>query len=87
MNLVSQIDPWSTGTTGYRAALLTGMGATLLGIVVVIAAAFVSSAETASTLRTLGLVVLGIGAASHVVGIGLRKRQATQIIRERKSTG
>ncbi|MGO1523755.1 MAG: hypothetical protein ACTHV8_08700 [Nesterenkonia sp.] len=84
---MSQMDPWSTGTPGYRAALLTGMGSTLLGIFVVIAAAFVGSADTASTLRTLGLVLLGIGAVSHVVGIGLRKRQAAQIIRERKSTG
>lgn len=84
---MSQMDPWSTGTPGYRAALLTGMGGTLLGILVVIAAAFVGSAETASTLRTLGLVLLGVGAVSHVVGIGLRKRQAAQIIRERKSTG
>lgn len=84
---MSQMDPWSTGTHGYRAALLTGMGSTLLGILVVIAAAFVGSAETASTLRTLGLVLLGIGTVSHVVGIGLRKRQAAQIIRERKSTG
>ncbi|GAA4840532.1 hypothetical protein [Garicola koreensis] len=84
---MSQMDPWSTGTPGYRTALLTGMGSTLLGILVVIAAAFVGSAETASTLGTLGLVLLGIGAVSHVVGIGLRKRQAAQIIRERKSTG
>lgn len=84
---MSQMDPWSTGTTGYRAALLTGMGGTLLGIFVVIAAAFLGSEDTASTLRVLGLVLLGIGAVSHVVGIGLRKRQAAQIIREGKSTG
>ena len=82
---MSQMDPWSTGTAGYRAALLIGMGSTLVGIIVVLAAAFVGSEVTASTLRTGGLVLLGIGLVSHVVGIGLRKRQAAQIIRDRKS--
>lgn len=82
---MSQMDPWSTGTPGYRAALLIGMGSTLVGIILVLAPAFVGSEVTASTLRTGGLVLLGIGLVSHVVGIGLRKRQAAQIIRDRKS--
>lgn len=84
---MSQMDPWSTGTPGYRAALLTGMGSTFIGILVVIAAAMTGAEATASTLRATGLVLIGIGLISHVVGIGLRRRQAAQIIRNRKSTG
>lgn len=82
---MSQMDPWSTGTPGYRAALLTGMASTLLGILVVIAAALIGSEAAASTLRTVGLVLIGVGLGSHLLGILLRRRQAAQIIRERKS--
>lgn len=78
-----QMDPWSTGTPAYRAALLTGMGGTLLGIIAVIAAAFAASESAASTIRVTGMVLLGIGLLSHVIGIGLRKRQAAQIIRQK----
>lgn len=79
------MDPWTSGTPGYRAALVTGMAATLLGIIALIAAAFTAAESASSTLRTIGLVILGIGLLSHVVGIGLRRRQAAQIIRERKN--
>lgn len=80
----SQMDPWSTGTPAYRAALLIGMGSTFLGILTAIASVFVDSDSAAGTMRTVGLVLLGVGLLSHVVGIGLRKRQAAQIIRDRR---
>lgn len=81
----AQMDPWSTGTPGYRAALLMGMGGTALGIVLVVVAAFVESESAAAATRTAALVILGVGLLSHVVGIGLRKRQAAHIIRDRKN--
>ncbi|WP_169558513.1 hypothetical protein [Nesterenkonia alba] len=81
----AQMDPWSTGTPAYRAALVTGMGATFLGVVTLITAAFTDSESLAGTLRTTGLVLVGVGLLSHLVGIGLRKRQALQIVRNRKS--
>ena len=81
-----QMDPWRTGTPAYRVALLTGMGSTFIGILAVIAAALMDTESTAATLRTTGLVLIGIGLFSHVIGIGLRRRQAAQILRERKSS-
>lgn len=83
---MTQMDPWRTGTPGYRAALVTGMASTFLGILAVIAAAVVAAESTAAVLRTTGLVLIGIGLLSHLVGIGLRRRQAAQIIRNRKSS-
>lgn len=76
-------DPWTNGTPGYRAALVVGMGATALGIVVVIIAAFAPDAA-AATFRTIGLVLLGLGILSHLFGLLLRRRQAAQIIRARR---
>lgn len=73
-------DPWSSGTPAYRAALITGMAATFLGILGVFTAAFTESGG----LRTLGLVLIGVGIISHLVGIGLRRRQAAQILRSQK---
>lgn len=73
-------DPWSSGTPAYRRALVAGMAATFLGILGVIAAAFLDS----SALRTVGLILIGVGLLSHLVGIGLRRRQAAQILRSRK---
>lgn len=81
-----QMDPWSTGTPAYRVALILGMGSTGLGILLVIAGSFITAEDTAATVRTVALVVLGVGLLSHVIGIGLRKRQAAQIIRARKKT-
>lgn len=80
----SQMDPWSTGTPAFRAALVTGMGGTLLGIVLVVLAAVAVPDSAAPTLRTAGLICLGAGLLSHVIGIGLRKRQAARIIRSRR---
>lgn len=77
----AQLDPWSTGTPAYRAALVIGMGATFLGILALITAALADL----GSLRTTGMILIGAGILSHVVGIGLRKRQATQIIRNRQS--
>lgn len=74
-------DPWNSGTGAYRAALVTGMAATFLGILAVIAAAFTDSAPV----RTAGLVLIGVGILSHLVGIGLRRRQAVRILRSRKN--
>lgn len=73
-------DPWSSGTPAYRAALITGMVATFLGILGVVTAAFTESGG----LRTLGLVLIGVGIISHLVGIGLRRRQAARILRSQK---
>lgn len=73
-------DPWSSGTPAYRAALITGMVATFLGILGVFTAVFTESGG----LRTLGLVLIGVGIISHLVGIGLRRRQAAQILRSQK---
>ena len=81
---MTQMDPWSTGTPAYRVALLSGIGGTFIGILVVIAAALVDAESTASTLRTTGLVLIGLGLLSHLIGIGLRRRQAAQIIRNRR---
>lgn len=81
---MTQMDPWSTGTPAYRAALLSGIGGTFIGILVVIAAALVDAESTASTLRATGLVLIGSGLLSHLIGIGLRRRQAAQIIRNRR---
>lgn len=81
---MTQMDPWSTGTPAYRAALLSGIGGTFIGILVVIAAALVDAESTASTLRATGLVLIGLGLLSHLIGIGLRRRQAAQIIRNRR---
>lgn len=74
-------DPWNSGTPAYRAALVTGMGATFLGILGVIGAALLDS----GALRITGLVLIGVGLLSHLVGIGLRRRQAAQILRSRKN--
>lgn len=84
---MTQMDPWRTGTPGYRVALLTGMGGTFLGIMVLIIAAVVGSESVAATLRTTGLVLIGIGLFSHLAGIGLRRRQAAHIIRDRRNRG
>lgn len=84
---MTQMDPWRTGTPAYRVALVTGMGGTFLGIMVLIVAALVGSESTAATLRTTGLVLIGIGLFSHLVGIGLRRRQAAHIIRDRRNRG
>lgn len=81
---MTQMDPWSTGTPAYRVALLSGIGGTFIGILVVIAAALVDAESTASTLRATGLVLIGLGLLSHLIGIGLRRRQAAQIIRNRR---
>lgn len=81
---MTQMDPWSTGTPAYRVALLSGIGGTFIGILVVIAAALVDAESTASTLRATGLVLIGSGLLSHLIGIGLRRRQAAQIIRNRR---
>ena len=75
----AQMDPWSTGTPAYRAALIIGMAGSLTGIILIV----VSGMQNSSALQTAGLVVLGVGMVSHLVGIGLRKRQAAQIIRAR----
>lgn len=74
-------DPWNSGTPAYRAALITGMAATFLGILGVITAAFTDSRG----LRTVGLVLIGIGVLSHLVGIGLRRHQAARILRSQKN--
>ncbi|GAA1821815.1 hypothetical protein [Nesterenkonia flava] len=80
-----QMDPWTTGTPAYRVTLVGGMGLTFAGILAVLAAAFVG-AEAASTLRTVGLYLIVAGLLTHVVSIGLRKRQAAQIIRARRDS-
>ncbi|WP_120005876.1 hypothetical protein [Nesterenkonia muleiensis] len=74
-------DPWNSGTPAYRAALVTGMVSTFVGILAVIAAAFMDSGPV----RIVGIVLIGAGVLSHLVGIGLRRRQAVRILRERKS--
>lgn len=74
-------DPWSSGTPAYRAALIIGMAATFLGILGVLTASFTDSVG----LRTIGLVLIGTGVLSHLVGIGLRRRQAAQTLRSRKN--
>ena len=76
-----QMDPWSTGTPAYRACLLGGMIFTFFGVITLLTAVFTEGA----TLRTVGFVLTGLGLLAHVVGIGLRKRQASQIIRSRKN--
>ncbi|GAB3850712.1 hypothetical protein [Nesterenkonia populi] len=75
----AQMDPWSTGTPAYRAALVIGMAGSLIGIILIV----VSGIQNSSALQTAGLVVLGVGMVSHLVGIGLRKGQAARIIRKR----
>lgn len=80
----SQIDPWSTGTPAYRACLLAGIGLTFLGILAVIGAALLEGESLTPGLRTAALILIGGGLVSHVIGILLRKRQAGQIIRDRK---
>ncbi|WP_258933919.1 hypothetical protein [Nesterenkonia pannonica] len=75
----AQMDPWSTGTTAYRAALIIGMAKSLIGIILIVA----SGMTDTPALQSVGLVTLGIGMVSHLVGIGLRKRQAAHMIRAR----
>lgn len=76
-------DPWNSGTPAYRAALIAGMACSFLGILTLIFAAVADSGLA----RTTGIVLIAAGIISHVTGIGLRKRQAVHIIRERKSQG
>ncbi|TLP77074.1 hypothetical protein [Nesterenkonia sphaerica] len=76
-------DPWASGTPAYRAALVTGMVCSFVGVVILVVAAMNDS----SAFRTIGIVLICLGLVSHVTGIGLRKRQALHIIRERKSQG
>jgi uncharacterized membrane protein HdeD (DUF308 family) len=76
-------DPWTSGTPAYRAALIAGMACSLFGILTLVFAAVTDS----TLFRTVGIVLIGVGILSHVTGIGLRKRQALHIIRERKSQG
>lgn len=76
-------DPWTSGTPAYRAALITGMACSFLGILILILSVVADSGAA----RTSGLVLIGAGILSHVIGIGLRKRQAVHTIRERKSQG
>lgn len=81
MNQHPAFDPWTSGTRAYRVALIVGMAATFLGIIAVIAAAPADSA----ILRNSGLGLIGAGILSHLTGIGLRRRQAAQILRNRKN--
>ncbi|GAB3191100.1 hypothetical protein [Nesterenkonia suensis] len=77
------MDPWTHGTPAYRRTLLLGMSATFLGVVVVVLAAVAVGPENETTVRTIGLGLIGVGIISHLVSILLRKRQAMQIIRSR----
>ncbi|WP_150461810.1 hypothetical protein [Nesterenkonia ebinurensis] len=83
MNQQPSFDPWTSGTRAYRAALILGMAVTFLGIIAVIAASLTDS----TVLRNTGLGLIGAGILSHLTGIGLRRRQAAQILRDRKNQG
>jgi len=76
-------DPWSTGTQAYRICLVTGMLGSAIGVILVVIAALVGDAALAATLRSIGLVALGIGILSHLIAIGLRRRQAVHIMSRR----
>ncbi|MBE1515388.1 hypothetical protein [Nesterenkonia halotolerans] len=78
-------DPWSSGTRAYRVTLVTGMAATGIGVVLVILAAVMEPADGAGSLRSFGLFCLAAGILSHLIAIGLRRRQAAQVLSRRAS--
>ncbi|KUG60587.1 hypothetical protein [Nesterenkonia jeotgali] len=78
-------DPWNSGTRAYRVTLVVGMACTAVGVILVILAAMLDSAEATTALRSIGLVLLGAGILSHLISIGLRRRQAVQILSRRAS--
>ena len=78
----AQMDPWSTGTPGYRRALITGMAGSGMGVLCLVLAAVISE-DGFGTLRTLGAVLIGVGIVAHLTGLVLRKRQAASIVRNR----
>ncbi|GAA1149016.1 hypothetical protein [Nesterenkonia lutea] len=78
-------NPWTSGTRAYRVTLVTGMAATGTGVILVILAAVLDLQEGADSLRRFGMVCLGAGILSHLIAIGLRRRQAVQILSRRAS--
>ena len=76
-------DPWSSGTRAYRVTLVLGMASTAVGVILVVLASLVDAAETTTTLRNMGLVFLAVGILSHLISIGLRRRQAVQLLSRR----
>lgn len=78
-------DPWSSGTRAYRVTLVLGMASTGVGVLLVVLATLLDAAETTDALRSMGLIFLGAGIMSHLIAIGLRRRQAAQILSRRAS--
>ncbi|MCH8560574.1 hypothetical protein LTH96_09185 [Nesterenkonia sp. LB17] len=76
-------DPWTSGTRAYRVTLVLGMASTAVGVILVVLATLLDAAETTDALRSTGLVFLGVGILSHLIAIGLRRRQAAQILSRR----
>ncbi|PRZ18385.1 hypothetical protein [Nesterenkonia sandarakina] len=76
-------DPWSSGTRAYRVTLVLGMASTAVGVTLVVLAMLRDSGETAGALSSTGLVFLGVGILSHLISIGLRRRQAVQFLSRR----
>lgn len=76
-------DPWSSGTRAYRVTLVLGMASTAVGVILVVLAALLDAEEMTAALQRTGLVFLGAGILSHLIAIGLRRRQAAQILSRR----
>ncbi len=76
-------DPWSSGTRSYRVTLVLGMASTAVGVTLVVLAMLRDSGETTGALSSTGLVFLGVGILSHLISIGLRRRQAVQFLSRR----
>ena len=74
-----RFDPWTNGTPTYRRTLVTGMACTFGGVILLVLAA-ISGGSVEGTLRTFGILLVGVGILSHLVSILLRRRQAKEII-------
>lgn len=78
-NQPPRFDPWTNGTPAYRRTLVTGMACTFGGVILLVLAA-ISGGSAEGTLRTFGILLVGVGIFSHLISILLRRRQAKEII-------
>lgn len=74
------LDPWTHGSTAYRATLLLGMGLTFVAVIMLVLTAVVADGPVPGAV----FAVLGAGLLLHLISIGLRMRDAKRNLENRK---
>ncbi|MDR8019768.1 hypothetical protein [Nesterenkonia aerolata] len=76
------LDPWSRGSTAYRVTVLLAFGLTFLGVIMVV----IHLAGGGSSVPAVPIAVLGAGLLLHLIGTGIRMRDAKRNLQNRKGS-